>query len=81
MKLSVVVNPGGEIVGAAIPGGPHPAVGPYALDELKIPDGHKMHEVNAPPELAKAFLDGNFSDTFEHFKLAHEGGTAFLKRK
>lgn len=80
MKLSVVVNTKGEIVGAAIPSTPYPTVGPFCVDELKLPKGHKIHEVDMPPELAKDFLDGKFAETFHHYTLIEEAGRVTLKR-
>jgi len=80
MKISVVVNPGGEIVGAAIPSEPRPAAGPSSTDEFKLPEGHTRHELSMPPELAKDFLDGRFAETFPHYKLVEEAGKVALKR-
>ena len=80
MKISVIVNGKGKIVAALIPTPARQAVGPYAADNLKLPDGHQMHQVSAPPELADAFLDGTFSEEFKHFEFLHEGRKAILKR-
>jgi hypothetical protein len=82
MKLSVVVNPKGEIVAASIPiRDPASAGNLHAMDQLRLPEGHKAHELNMPSDLANAFLDGRFSEAFEHYKLVHEGGEAILKKR
>jgi hypothetical protein len=80
MKISVVVNPEGEIVGAAIPSEPRTVAGPSSTDEFKLPEGHTRHELSMPPELAKDFLDGRFAETFPHYKLVEETGEIALKR-
>jgi hypothetical protein len=72
MKLSVVLNSTGEIVAASISGinpAPLQAVGPYAMDQLVLPSGHSVQELDMPPELAKALLEGNFSEAFQHYTL------------
>jgi hypothetical protein len=80
MKISVLVDPRGEIVGAAIPSELRPAAGPSSTDEFKLPEGHTRHELSMPPELAKDFLDGRFAETFPHYKLVEEAGRVALKR-
>lgn len=80
MRIFVVVNREGEIVGAAIPSEPRPTAGPSGADEFKLPAGHTRHELSMPPELAKDFLDGRFTETFQHYKLVGEAGKVALKR-
>jgi hypothetical protein len=80
MNISVIVNAKGEIVGAAIPSEPRPTVGPGGVDELKLPEDHTIHELSMPSELAKAFVDGKFTETFQHYKLIEEAGKVTLKR-
>jgi hypothetical protein len=73
MKLSVMVNPQGEIVAASIANNdrtPTRAAGPHAVDELRLPAGHSMQELDMPPDLAKAFLDGKFSEAFQKYTLS-----------
>jgi hypothetical protein len=77
MKMSVIVNPEGEIVGAMVSVATVQNNGSYAVDRFNLPEGHQMQEVDAPPELARDFLDGNFSQAFQHYKLEH----AYLKRR
>jgi hypothetical protein len=84
MKFSVVVNSKGEIVAASIPNDgriPVSVAGPRAMDELRLPDGHSMHELNMPTELAEAFLGGKFNEAFQNYTLMHEGGKPTLKKK
>jgi hypothetical protein len=80
MKLSVVVNAKGEIVGASIPSAAAAPAGARAVDEFRLPAGHKAHEVAMPPELEKAFLDGAFVQAFQYYRLVHESGGPSLKR-
>jgi hypothetical protein len=73
MKLSIMVNPQGEIVAASIANNdrtPTRAAGPHAVDELRLPAGHSMQELDMPPELAKAFVDGTFSEAFQKYTLS-----------
>ena len=84
MKLSVVVNPNGDIVAASIPThglGTTPAGGHRGMDQLTLPAGHGSHELSMPADLAKAFLDDKFSEVFHHYVVAHEGGKPTLKKK
>lgn len=81
MKFSVIVNPEGDIVGAVIPTSTVLTTGPFAVDQLNLPEGHKMHEVEASPELAKDFLDGNFSRALQHYKLEYSETEISLKRR
>lgn len=36
---------------------------------LVLPSGHSVQELDMPPELAKALLEGNFSEAFQHYTL------------
>ena len=44
--------------------------GAHAVDELRLPAGHSMQELDMPPYLAKAFLDGKFSEVFQKYTLS-----------
>ena len=80
MKLSIIVNQQGEIVAASIANShrtPTAAVSAHAVDELRLPIGHSKQELDMPPDLAEAFLDGKFNEVFQKYTLSERR----LKRK
>ena len=53
--------------------------GRQATDGIKIPQGHRVHQVNLPAELADEFLSGNFARAFSRYTLEVKGKKATLK--
>src|SRR6266478_4843960 len=82
MKISVISNSSGEIVGASFtPPKLARPVDPRGTDEIKVPEGHRVHHVNLPAELADEFLSGNFARAFSQYTLEVKGKKAILTRQ
>lgn len=80
MKISIISDPSGKIVAASF----SPANAPlpashYAADQIKIPRGHRAHEVAVPPELASEFLSGDLARALSKCSLEIKGKKATLK--
>ena len=80
MKISIISDPSGKIVAASFPlaNAPLPA-GQHATDEIRIPRGHRLHEVSVPPEIASEFLSGSLAQALSKCTLEIKGKKATLK--
>ena len=80
MTISIISDPSGHIVAAAFSAAnaPLPA-NHYATDQIKIPRGHRVHEVAVPPELASELLSGNLAQALSKCTLEIKGKKATLK--
>jgi hypothetical protein len=80
VKMSIVSNTSGKIVAASFTTyDPVQTVGRKVTDQIKIPDGHRMHHVTLPVELADEILSGNFAKAFSRYTLEVKGKKAVLK--
>ena len=80
MKMSIVTNSSGKIVAASFTSSnPVQMVDRKVTDQIKTPDGHRVHHVNLPVELADEILSGNFAKAFSRYTLEVKGKKAVLK--
>jgi hypothetical protein len=80
MKISVLTNASGQIVGAFFtPPNARQPVGRAGVDQIKIPEKHRVHEVSVPPELAGELLEGKVATALFDYHLELKGETATLK--
>jgi len=80
VKISVISDRAGKIVGASFsPATGRSAAGPRVTDQIQIPDGHRVHQLALPPELAEEFLSGNFAQALSKCTLEIKGKSAKLK--
>jgi hypothetical protein len=80
MKISIISDPSGKIVAASFSpaNAPLPA-SQYATDQIKIPRGHRLHEVSVTPEFAGEFLSGNLAQALSNCTIEMKGKKATLK--
>jgi len=82
VKISVISDSEGKIVAASFsPANAALPPGHRAVDVADVPAGHRVHEVNLPPELASEVLSGNFARAFSHCTLEIKGKKATLAPK
>jgi hypothetical protein len=80
MKISIISDPSGKIVAASFSPANTPLLASqYATDQIKMPRGHRVHEVGVPPELASEFLSGNLAQVLSKCTLEIKGKKAILK--
>lgn len=82
MKISVIANSAGEIIGASfdLPGAAQ-LPGHAGADKINARDGQQVHEVTLPDELANEILSGNAGRALSNCKLEIKSGKATLITK
>ena len=82
MKISVISDGQGRIVAASFTAlNAAPTAGHQVVDQATVPSGHRVHEVEAPPELAAEILSGNFARAISTCTLEIKGKNATLRSK